>query len=346
MINKNQKMNKFDAHAIELKAAVEAERQAEARHVEAETTLSALNARLNKGDDNVTPTAYVEAKAAVEMAEMIAKARAKAVKTLRANTPWDPILADELAIILREAFAGLNVVVMDRHPNEFKVDVPTAVVYQSHRARQDSVPGRYTGDVRVQVFAPDYMGSMFALDREQVRKALENSRRARFRVDDVSSNAREIAVQALAVWDALPKVGRIPTDADAVSAAESIGRAILKSSELAGRTEVAHINYNRHVIPLSTIKAKPFGGKIVGSKSAAGKRVATAEAYLDAWPHPDLEGMSPDAARRAVEREADALLGSVLAGLGRVTAAEVRQGKVEGQEAELYKVTITAEAAA
>lgn len=345
--NKTQSKNKYEIHAAELAAAVEAEQEAEARQMEAETSLATLTTRLKNGDDTVTPAAYVEAKAAVEVAEMIGEARARAVKTLKSNAPWDPVLAEELAIILRDAFPGLNVVVMDRHPNAFTADVPTAVVYQTHRARQAAgYLGRCSGDVRVQVFAPPYMGSMFALDREEVRKALEKSRRAKFRIDDVSSNAREFAVKALTVWETLPKFGRAPADADAMSAAESIGRAILEGSELSGRTEVVHINGNRHVVPISTIKAKPLGGKIVGSKTASGKRVVTAEAYLDAWPNPSLDGLSPDAGRSAVEREANARIGSILIGLGRVTAVEVGTGKIEGTDPELFKVTITAEASA
>lgn len=48
MVNKNQKaLDKFEAHTIELKAAVEAERRAEDRYAEASTNLSSLTARLN-----------------------------------------------------------------------------------------------------------------------------------------------------------------------------------------------------------------------------------------------------------------------------------------------------------
>lgn len=345
MVNKNQKsLNKFEAHAIELKAAVEAERCAEDRYAEASTNLSSLTTRLNKGDETVTPAAYAEARAAVEVTEILAKAKARATKMLRNNAPWDPILAEQLAVVLREGFPGLNVAVSDR-PTQFTAEVPTLVVHQAQRAREHA-PGVYSGDVRIHIYAPAYMSGMFRLDNKQVRKVLDEARRGTFRLDDVLSNTRELAVRALAVWDDLPRIGLVPTDDDALSAAESLGRAILRSTEMPGRTEMVHINGNYHTTPMTTVKVKPLGGKILSNKVASGKRTVIAEAYLDAWPNPNLDGLSDKAGRNAVEHEAKACAGTVLHPLGRVTNAEVRIGAPEGKNVSVCIVTLTAEAAA
>lgn len=265
------------------------------------------------------------------------------MKALRNNAPWDPVLAEQLAVVLRDGFPGLNVVV--NRPTQFTAEVPTLVVHQAQRAREHA-PGVYSGDVRIHIHAPAYMGGMFSLDNRQVHKVLNQTRRGRFRLDDVSSNARELAIKALAVWDDLPRIERVPTDADALSAAETLGRAILRDTEMPGRTEMVPVSGGYRATPMTTVKVKPIGGKVLSNKVAGGKRVVVAEAYLDAWANPRLEGLPVDAGRNAVAREAKACVGSVLHPLGRVTNAEVSIGTPEGQKVSVCIITVTTEAAA
>lgn len=337
--------NKFEIHAEELAAAIKSEQEAQDRLAEVNANLSTVMARLNKGED-VQPTKFVEARAAVEIAELVSKAKTNAVKSLRANAPWDPILAEALAKIVSEGFPGLKILCMDRRPDAgLKVDAPTLVLSQTERARPGFTPGQYTGTVFGTVVAPEYMAGLFDVDRRKIRKLLEESRRGRFKLDDAMSS--EMTFRAHNVYEELPRFGRGPAESDAVSAAESMAQQIVDDTQLSGRYEEVHINGNRHMVNTTTVKAKPFGGKIVSVKKAGGKRITTVELYLNAWANPNLEGISKDAGRSAVEREAQARVGSVLYGIGRVTSiANIGRAVPEGEKAEAFKVTLVAESTA